>query len=655
MPNKYLYLSSENSNDHAEFECDLPNGISITPYSQLRVLSCRLNIDKNIVTIDDSNNIFYISVDHWTKLNSTIPMLKVTLEKGEYDVTSTTNSQLAEMIENKINEVLNPYCFVRNGISVEMADRKLTIKSSAMEVYVCPDIDLTDEVLDYWKSVNFHSLNQDGIDYKSNKTLVVKSDVNDYQGNTFKGVQIKKAAGAPSIYMSPPLVTGLTQTDANAKFHSHSFDLDFTGLVFTEDDELQEGEEVGATKLKVDEYIRLCFGECTMENLQKKQWGEAEQWVTSIMPLDETQIYNIDLRNNEITIVTNEIINGVSQTVKYTRGTGGDYKMNSEFRFTFMEYESDSGSFHELKCFIKNNNTGGNFNELNFRQGAANNKKPFEDHPQCVMTRQATSSSFNNIGIIMNTTARIRQDQIRYTAAIDDPDKLGVGFLSSSGSFGVNSATSANTNRLFSILVDNINSNSNLVSDTIRNYFKDALSNSSMTANDDIDIDQLLEEAPNGDFLSFDALSGKGIQITDKSYQTGLVSEKEVKTTDSDFPLYYLSIPSLPIRNYSASDGHGTENQFVASIELVENSTSSFYSSQIYTEQYNVLQNAQDLEIDKLSIRVTDINGVKAEGLKKYSTIVLEIKDDPRVENELLLKNIKLLMDRQDTVPQVMK
>ena len=37
MPNQYLYLSSKNSDDHADFNCDLPNGLRVSPYSQLRV------------------------------------------------------------------------------------------------------------------------------------------------------------------------------------------------------------------------------------------------------------------------------------------------------------------------------------------------------------------------------------------------------------------------------------------------------------------------------------------------------------------------------------------------------------------------------------------------------------------------------------------
>ena len=91
MPNQYLYLSSKNSENHADFNCDLPNGLRIMPYSQLRVLSCRLNVDPNVLSIDSTNNVLYIGVDHWNKNYGIIPLLPITLIKGDYDVTQPTN------------------------------------------------------------------------------------------------------------------------------------------------------------------------------------------------------------------------------------------------------------------------------------------------------------------------------------------------------------------------------------------------------------------------------------------------------------------------------------------------------------------------------------------------------------------------------------
>jgi hypothetical protein len=91
MPNQYLYLSSKNSDDHADFNCDLPNGLRVSPYSQLRVLSCRLKVDPNVLVIESTNNIFYLSIDHWNKIYGIIPLLPITIIKGEYDITQPTS------------------------------------------------------------------------------------------------------------------------------------------------------------------------------------------------------------------------------------------------------------------------------------------------------------------------------------------------------------------------------------------------------------------------------------------------------------------------------------------------------------------------------------------------------------------------------------
>jgi hypothetical protein len=133
---------------------------------------------------------------------------------------------------------------------------------------------------------------------------------------------------------------------------------------------------------------------------------------------------------------------------------------------------------------------------------------------------------------------------------------------------------------------------------------------------------------PSAECLAFDFNIGIGMQSTSGSYATGIVSQANIITTGIEYPLFYVSIPSLPIRNYSASDSHGTENQFVCAVELEQSQSSSFNTSEIYTEQYNVLKNAQEIEIYRIHIRICDIDSVAVEALKQYITLVLEIKDD---------------------------
>jgi hypothetical protein len=66
-----------------------------------------------------------------------------------------------------------------------------------------------------------------------------------------------------------------------------------------------------------------------------------------------------------------------------------------------------------------------------------------------------------------------------------------------------------------------------------------------------------------------------------------------------------------------------------------------------------VLQNAQDIEVDRIRIRICDIDSVAVEALKKYTTLVIEIKDDARIEQQMFFKNLKDYIDRRTNVPQI--
>jgi hypothetical protein len=242
--------------------------------------------------------------------------------------------------------------------------------------------------------------------------------------------------------------------------------------------------------------------------------------------------------------------------------------------------------------------------------------------------------------------------------ACDDPYDQGVGFIAGNpgGTFGVHTSKTANLPRLLTILDDNINAPSDdKVSDSIMNYMAEAQNKAGMFQQIDARnlIKQQFEDGkqPNSECIAIDATSGIGMQTTSASYATGIVSQSNLITSGIEYPLFYVSIPSLPIKNYSASDSHGIENQFVCAVELEQSQSSSFYTSKIYTEQYNVLQNAQDIEIDRIHIRICDIDSVAVEALKKYTTLVIEIKDDARIEQQMFFKNLKDYIDTN--VPQI--
>jgi hypothetical protein len=360
------------------------------------------------------------------------------------------------------------------------------------------------------------------------------------------------------------------------------------------------------------------------------------------------QVYNLEFTNQYIMLV----INTNDGTEVYKVNTNAvNYQIRSMFQIKYGTYDNEFGSFQRLAVQMK---LAGQtvWNDIQFKDINGN---PLTDRP-CDISRQQSSQSNDNLAVLLYATMAFDANKIKYSIACDDPLNQGFGFIEGSpaGSFGVHTSKSANIPRLMTVLVDNVDAtNDNKVSHTVMQYMVDAQNNAGMFQNTDIMTQQILDENPTADCLTFDATTGIGIQTTNASHETGIESQDDIITSGIDYPLFYVSIPSLPIRNYSASDSHGTENQFVCAVELEQSQSSSFYTSKIYTEQYNVLQNAQDIEIDRIHIRICDIDSVAVEALKQYTTLVLEIKDDPRLEQQLFFNNLKDYIERRETVPQV--
>jgi hypothetical protein len=626
------------------------------PYSQLRVLSCRLNVDPNVLSIDSTNNVFYIGVDHWNKNYAIIPLLPVSLTKGDYDVTQPTNvSDLCQMIKTQIDNALRPYCFVRGGVSVSIADRKLTIKVSGMNIYSCPTIDFTGDVAQYWINEPSNSLpfkTDDDLEFQPCDG-VLPTDIKWMDDDEYKGVYVYKDENKLGYHISAPIVTGLTGGTENDPFTSHVINVNLSSLTDFEEEPEQVGVGVG---LEPIEYIRFCYGDCSYDSVSSDEVIYKGKLIDLKKPrsdnLSNKQVYNIEITNKYIMVALNS--ENRMRYDLYNSGGSGIYKVNSEFQFKYELYDTAYGSFQRLTIQIKNNKTNDQWEVIPF---AIVNE--LQDMP-CAITRQRSKSSIDNLAILINSKIEIDANMISYTMACDDPLDLGVGFRAGNpaGSFGIHTSKSANIPRLLTILDDNINApNDDTFSQTMMNYMADAQATANMFQLSDLSsLSTQTYSAgvePSAEWLAMDATSGIGMQTTSASYATGIVSQSNLITSGIEYPLFYVSIPSLPIKNFSASDSKGIENQFVCAVELEQSQSSSFYTSKIYTEQYNVLQNAQDIEVDRIRIRICDIDSVAVEALKKYTTLVIEIKDDPRLEQQLLFKNLQDYIDRRTNVPQI--
>ena len=201
-------------------------------------------------------------------------------------------------------------------------------------------------------------------------------------------------------------------------------------------------------------------------------------------------------------------------------------------------------------------------------------------------------------------------------------------------------------NRLLSVFSNNVGG-TDIVSDSVFRTMENAINAANYADNGDV-LDRFYRpgKMPNADILSWNSNSDDGLVTSTASYTDGLQAEGGVSANNRDFPSFYLSIPSLPIQNYTGNHLQGAEQTFVCPVELTQSQTSQrLYTSKQYTEQYSSLTNSYPLNISTIKVKICDIKGVPTKQLQKYTLVVLEIRDNPHMNNEVFLNNLKDMMD----------
>ena len=161
----------------------------------------------------------------------------------------------------------------------------------------------------------------------------------------------------------------------------------------------------------------------------------------------------------------------------------------------------------------------------------------------------------------------------------------------------------------------------------------------------------VLPHEPSADIFSWDSDTDQGFVYTDDS-NAGLTADGACGTNNRDFPLFFLSLPDLPLQNFTANYGQGYENHFITPIELSLSQTSQrLYTSKMYTRQYNTMANATKLNLSRLRVRICDINGVPSQQLDKYTILVLEIRENPKIREDEHHEYIRRLVDQYDKRP----
>ena len=639
MSNRYFYLSSLGSNNHSDFECTLPEQVVISPYSQVRCISCRINPSDNLMEIDDTNDLFYVGVDHWIKKNACIPLLPVKLTKGLYDMTDGDDDflNLTGEIKEKLYEAVEPYCLLRGGVDVSINDstRKLKIKLSTMGIYKCPTIALTADVLALWTNhdANVLRTTAGNIEYAPVNQFATGALTTQFDATTYYGMSPVKTEAGPQYHIGAPIVTGMVNSTDAAKHISHIIECDFTGL--------DTGQELGATHTQPTDYIRFYFGDAQQAELGTL-WGHERRQANNqapVEPLHDKFIYALEFTNGRVNIRYNELqADGSVTTARNQVGAGGSYTIASKFQIIVEEWDNAYGSRWNFTIKRDDGQGGGYVDMANM---AVSTYK--------VMNRQHASSKPNRLAVIYNTDY-VMNNMVRYTAAVDDDVN---GFINDT--FEPHVSNDADIpNRLLSVFSNNVGG-TDTISDRVFRTMENAIVSAGYSDATDI-LDRMYRpgKMPNADILSWDSNSDDGLVTSTSSDATGVQAEGGVSANNRDFPSFYLSVPSLPIQNYTGNHLAGAEQTFVCPIELSQSQTSQrLYTSKQYTEQYSSLTNSYPLNISTIKVKICDIKGVPTKQLQKYTLVVLEIRDNPKTEQEELMNSLRSLVDNYNKPVQL--
>ena len=65
------------------------------------------------------------------------------------------------------------------------------------------------------------------------------------------------------------------------------------------------------------------------------------------------------------------------------------------------------------------------------------------------------------------------------------------------------------------------------------------------------------------------------------------------------------------------------------------------------------MSNATPLNLSRLRVRICDINGVPSKQLDKYTILVLEIRENPKIREDEHNEFIRRILDKYDQKPKL--
>ena len=619
MDNKYLYLSSLGSTDHSDWECQFSNQIMIKPYSQVRLISAHIKVRPNSIIINDTNNVFYLGVDFWNKMNSVIPLLPVIIPNGNYFISEV--SSMRDTVNKSVGDALSAYCYLRGGMKVDLlSDDSLRFKLSGMELYGCPTIALTDDILQYWSSENYRRSIKALVN-GSLKTLENNAAVATQVDDTYFGVATGGAAN--SYFNGPAMVTGLTGATSDAKHLACIVKLDLT-----------------AHAMAQGEYIQTWFGPLRNSSLDPESpylWGNTLD-ANDPSSFNLANRFAVQIEDGKLVVMYSEIVDGEIVATPYVYEGATD----EEIQIICQEWDDEYGSHYGLTVQYYD---GADWQDLLDVEKAQNSSSQYD-----FLTTSFVKNgqlNLNSLGFICNCDDD--NFSIKFTCAADDLDEK-YGFNKTSGEYGERSSLSANINRPITVITDITNPKSENMA--VPNEILEIMNSKTVKRNDDVFYTEYyLTDGiiPNASWMGVESY---GIQVINKeeddtynTYTVGMSLENPLNANKISFPQAYLEIKDLPLNNYTGNYLKGSLHKFISPIDFFPggDDDSSKYTSRVYTEQFITLGNSSTMNLSSMRVRICDINGVTIP-LDEYTIITIEIRDNPYLrraeQNERFLKGL---------------
>ena len=231
--NLFLYLSSVGQDNHADFQVNMSDPLTLPPHSQVRLVNARVNATNNIVEIDANNDVFSMIIGcGWSRVAGSYAPFFVQMPRGKYDLKNNNNPEMnfSAMLEKALNNAMTNFPRARGGweVTLDTTTKILTMKLQSMEAYVIPLAAIPDEHKDVWERGRnqFQVLTDTGgfIYNTIGLPAVVNNNAleNGLAGaNTLYGLSILPLPDAPKnfqnyAWVSKPIVCGeVGGTDAN--------------------------------------------------------------------------------------------------------------------------------------------------------------------------------------------------------------------------------------------------------------------------------------------------------------------------------------------------------------------------------------------------------------------------------------------------------